>query len=39
MLRFFSLLFLLLPCLPALGQRLYRIQQFSPKYYGKVWLA
>ena len=24
---------------PTLGQRLYRIQHFSDKYYGKVWLA
>ncbi|MGI4872649.1 MAG: XAC2610-related protein [Janthinobacterium lividum] len=37
--RYFGFLLLLLTCCPALGQRLYRIQQFSPKYYGKVWLA
>lgn len=37
--RFGFLLSLLLTCLPALSQRLYSVRNFSPNYYGKVWLA
>ena len=33
------LLLLLLAGRPALGQQLYRVQEFSPKYYGRVWLT